>query len=61
MESHSTVNPTLPKGYEAYAYEDPFEDHVGPLGYKIEATPSPSRSRRTPGTPTPAARFTAAC
>ena len=36
MESHSTVSPALPPGYEHYAYEDPFEDHVGPLGYKIE-------------------------
>ena len=36
MESHSTVSPALPPGYEPYAYEDPFEDHVGPLGYKIE-------------------------
>lgn len=36
MESHSTASPALPAGYEAYAYEDPFEDHVGPLGYKID-------------------------
>lgn len=36
MDSHSTLNPALPSGYQAYAYEDPFEDHVGPLGYKIE-------------------------
>ena len=36
MESHSTVDLALPSGYEAYAYEDPFEDHVGPLGYRID-------------------------
>ena len=36
MDPHSTMNPTLPPGYEPYAYEDPFEDHVGPLGYRID-------------------------
>ena len=35
MESRSTVAPALPNGYQAYAYEDPFEDLVGPLGYKV--------------------------
>jgi uncharacterized protein (TIGR00369 family) len=27
---------TLPAGYTTYAYEDPFEDFVGPMGYKVE-------------------------
>ena len=35
MEPHSTVSPALPAGYRPFAYEDPFEDHVGPLGYKV--------------------------
>ena len=26
----------LPDGYEAFPYEDPFEDHVGPFGYRLE-------------------------
>lgn len=26
---------SLPPGYEKYAYVDPFEDYVGPLGYKV--------------------------
>ena len=36
MKSHSTPSSALPPGYQAYAYEDPFEDHVGPLGYRID-------------------------
>ena len=36
MDPHSTTNPALPPGYRAYAYEDPFEDHVGPFGYKVD-------------------------
>ena len=32
---HTTMIPALPKGYHAYEYDDPFEDHVGPLGYKV--------------------------
>ena len=35
MEPQPTINPTLPAGYQPFAYEDPFEDHVGPLGYKV--------------------------
>ena len=27
---------SLPPGYRAYEYCDPFEDLVGPLGYKVE-------------------------
>ena len=27
----------LPAGYRSYDYGDPFEDHVGPLGYKVDA------------------------
>ena len=30
------MSSALPPGYQAYEYHDPFEDHVGPLGYKIE-------------------------
>ena len=26
----------LPDGYEKFDYVDPFEDYVGPLGYKVE-------------------------
>ena len=26
----------LPAGYETYYNVDPFDDHVGPLGYKVE-------------------------
>ena len=26
----------LPPGYRTYDYVDPFEEHIGPLGYKIE-------------------------
>ena len=26
----------LPPGYKKYGYADPFEDYVGPFGYKIE-------------------------
>lgn len=28
---------TLPPGYRSYDYTDPFENRVGPLGYKVEA------------------------
>ena len=27
---------SLPPGYKKYGYADPFEDYVGPFGYKIE-------------------------
>ena len=36
MEPHPTVNPALPPGYRTFAYEDPFEDHVGPFGYRVD-------------------------
>lgn len=36
MEPHSTADPALPPGYRAFAYEDPFEDHVGPFGYRTD-------------------------
>ncbi|MCE2513476.1 MAG: PaaI family thioesterase [Acidobacteria bacterium] len=36
MESTATVSPVLPPGYRTYAYEDPFEDLVGPIGYRID-------------------------
>ena len=50
------MNHTLPAGYRPYAYEDPFEDHVGPFGYKVEdgrisfAFQSDGRHRNTGGT-----------
>ena len=50
------MSPTLPPGYLPYAYEDPFEDHVGPFGYKVEdgrisfAFQSDGRHRNTGGT-----------
>ena len=56
MESQPTINPTLPAGYQPFAYEDPFEDHVGPFGYKVEdgrvsfAFQSDERHRNTGGT-----------
>ena len=27
----------LPSGYRLYDYKDPFEDRVGPFGYKVDA------------------------
>ena len=27
---------SLPPGYRSYDYEDPFEDWIGPFGYKVE-------------------------
>jgi len=35
MEPPATATPDLPAGYRRFDYEDPFEDHVGPLGYKV--------------------------
>ena len=29
------MTPTLPPGYKPYEYDDPFEELVGPLGYRI--------------------------
>lgn len=46
----------LPPGYRPYEYEDPFEDHVGPFGYKVAdgrisfAFRSDQRHRNTGGT-----------
>lgn len=36
MEPHATDSPALPDGFRACDYADPFEDHVGPLGYRID-------------------------
>ena len=30
-----TESASLPPGYQVYEYDDPFEDHVGPMGYKV--------------------------
>ena len=30
------MSPSLPCGYRPYEYDDPFEDLVGPFGYKVE-------------------------
>ena len=30
-----TESVSLPSDYQVYEYDDPFEDHVGPLGYKV--------------------------
>jgi uncharacterized protein (TIGR00369 family) len=30
-----TESESLPPGYQVYEYDDPFEDHVGPLGHKV--------------------------
>lgn len=46
----------LPAGYRPYPYEDPFEDHVGPFGYKVAdgriafAVQTDERHRNTGGT-----------
>lgn len=53
---HTTMIPALPQGYQAYEYDDPFEDHVGPLGYKVTdgtisfAFQADDRHRNTGGT-----------
>lgn len=50
------MSPPLPPGYRPYEYEDPFEDHVGPFGYKVAdgrisfAFQSDQRHRNTGGT-----------
>ena len=36
MQSAPTATPTLPSGYRTYDYEDPFEDLVGPFGYRVD-------------------------
>ena len=49
------MSPELPPGYRPYPYEDPFEDHVGPFGYKVEdgritfAVQTDERHRNTSG------------
>lgn len=50
------MSPSLPPGYRPYEYEDPFEDHVGPFGYRVAdgrisfAFQSDERHRNTGGT-----------
>jgi uncharacterized protein (TIGR00369 family) len=50
------MSPELPAGYRPYPYEDPFEDHVGPFGYKVDgkritfAVQTDERHRNTGGT-----------
>ena len=50
------MEPSLPPGYRRYPYDDPFEDHVGPFGYKVEdgrvafAVQTDARHRNTGGT-----------
>ena len=29
------MSESLPPGYQPFDYDDPFEDHVGPFGYKV--------------------------
>lgn len=51
-----SLSPSPPPGYRPYPYEDPFEDHVGPFGYKVEdgritfAVQTDERHRNTGGT-----------
>jgi len=51
-----TESASLPPGYQVYEYDDPFEDHVGPLGYKVVdgtitfAFLADARHRNTAGT-----------
>ena len=51
-----TESESLPPGYQVYEYDDPFEDHVGPLGYKVVggtitfAFLADARHRNTAGT-----------
>ncbi len=33
--TRQTKSPSLPPGYQPYEYDDPFENLVGPLGYKV--------------------------
>ena len=51
-----TESVLLPSDYQVYEYDDPFEDHVGPLGYKVVdgtitfAFLADARHRNTAGT-----------
>ena len=51
-----TESAPLPPGYQVYEYDDPFEDHVGPMGYKVVdgtitfAFLADARHRNTAGT-----------
>jgi len=51
-----TESVSLPPDYQVYEYDDPFEDHVGPLGYKVVdgtitfAFLADARHRNTAGT-----------
>tara|TARA_B100001123_G_scaffold434338_1_gene560731 strand:+ start:787 stop:1197 length:411 start_codon:yes stop_codon:yes gene_type:complete len=51
-----TESVSLPSEYQVYEYDDPFEDHVGPLGYKVVdgtitfAFLADARHRNTAGT-----------
>ena len=51
-----TESVSLPSDYQVYEYDDPFEDHVGPLGYKVVDGTIPfafladARHRNTAGT-----------
>ena len=51
-----TESVSLPSEYQVYEYDDPFEDHVGPLGYKVVdgtitfAFLADTRHRNTAGT-----------
>ena len=51
-----TESVSLPSDYQVYVYDDPFEDHVGPLGYKVVdgtitfAFLADARHRNTAGT-----------
>jgi|TARA_Y100000588_G_scaffold316876_1_gene345630 uncharacterized protein (TIGR00369 family) len=51
-----TESVSLPSDYQVYEYDDPFEDHVGPLGYKVVdgtitfAFLADARHRNTAGT-----------
>ena len=51
-----TESVSLPSDYQVYEYDDPLEDHVGPLGYKVVdgtitfAFLADARHRNTAGT-----------
>ena len=51
-----TESVSLPSDYQVYEYDDPFEDHVGPFGYKVVdgtitfAFLADARHRNTAGT-----------
>ena len=53
MESDTNKNSLLPSGFQLYGYEDPYEDYVGPFGFRAVdgkisfAFQSDSRHRNT--------------